>query len=158
MERGRLPDALLRADQSAGDLVRLGLCLAGCFTDGGGAVLALECGNEPADMVSLADGHRLDRIDGAVASPRSRSNRQWSGSSAVRRYTGCHGVGRGALHAAVSPPGAVAVSTITTDMVTVQHGDPLDIRHLVLAVIPGTTLVLAAMACFVSPRQARNPD
>ena len=28
----------------------------------------------------------------------------------------------------------------------------------VLAVIPGTTLVLAAMACFVSPRQARNPD
>ena len=28
----------------------------------------------------------------------------------------------------------------------------------VLALIPGTTLVLAAIACFVSPRQVRNPD
>lgn len=28
----------------------------------------------------------------------------------------------------------------------------------VLAVIPGTTLVLAITACFVSPRQVRNPD
>jgi uncharacterized protein DUF6064 len=28
----------------------------------------------------------------------------------------------------------------------------------VLAVIPGATLVLAVMACFVSPRRARNPD
>lgn len=28
----------------------------------------------------------------------------------------------------------------------------------VLAIIPGATLVLAALACFVSPRWARNPD